>query len=178
MPFSLKLHIHITGMIINILFRVFENWSIHHSKIAQSDFLSFTNKQENRMTPVGLSWQTVFAAIRVKYSSPPLIYPLSLLLPLSLYLVSVWKRWFMPVSLSPSTTLYNIMWTGLSFSAIWSCFSEARLWRYVRRVGRRKRRKFWVWLVADWLPQQVEWRRTAASSCKYYKCYYFGNTSQ
>lgn len=30
------------------------------------------------MTPVGLSRQTVFAAIRVKYRSPPLIYPLFL----------------------------------------------------------------------------------------------------
>jgi len=47
-----KLHIHITEMIIKIFFKVFENWSIcifYHFKIARSDFLSFTSKQQNRM---------------------------------------------------------------------------------------------------------------------------------
>lgn len=114
-------------MIINILFRFF--WKLEHLSLQDCSerFLSFTSKWRNGMTPVGLSWQTVFAAIGVKYSSPPLIYPFSL--------DFVWKRWFILVSLSPSTTLNNIMWTGLSFSEIWSWFSEARLWWYVRRKG-------------------------------------------
>lgn len=99
-------------------------------------FLSPANRRIE-WPPVGLSWQTVFKS---KIQKPSFDL-------LSLSLISVWKRWFMLDSLSPSTTRYNVY----RFVFLWDMILVFRGQVMEICPERRKRRKLWVRLSWLWL---------------------------
>lgn len=90
---------------------------------------------------MGLSWQTVFAAIRVKYSSPPMIYP-------TLSHVSVWKRWFMPVFFCLPALLWIIQCGQVCLSQRYDLGFQRPSYGYMswEKVERRE-----LWVRSPWL---------------------------